>query len=83
MFILHFKVICIHDLPSIYGVPILMESQGILEFFNDRLQLNIPMPPPRRFMHKWRDLAERFVSFASDLNCFTPGCISEKLAVIV
>ena len=62
LFVTYFKVLCIHDLSSIYRVPILLESQGVLEFLNDRLQLNIPMPPPRKFMSKWKDLAERFVS---------------------
>ncbi|PSN52356.1 CTP synthase, partial [Blattella germanica] len=57
------QVICIHDLSSIYRVPILMESQGIVEFFNDRLQLGITMPPPRRFMQKWKDLAESGLVF--------------------
>nr|CAD7572110.1 unnamed protein product [Timema californicum] len=61
-------VICIHDLPSIYRVPILMESQGIVEFFNDRLQLNIPMPPPRRFMQKWKHLAERIDTLRKEVN---------------
>nr|CAD7202034.1 unnamed protein product [Timema douglasi] len=62
------QVICIHDLPSIYRVPILMESQGIVEFFNDRLQLNIPMPPPRRFMQKWKHLAERIDTLRKEVN---------------
>ncbi|XP_065345611.1 CTP synthase 1 [Cloeon dipterum] len=53
------QVICIHDCPSIYHVPILIENQGIVEFFNERLDLNIEMPRPRKFMQKWRDLAER------------------------
>lgn len=57
------QVICIHDLSSIYRVPLLMESQGIVDFFNDRLQLNLAMPLPRKFMSKWRDLATRYQSF--------------------
>lgn len=36
-----------------------METQGIVEYLNERLQLGIHMPPPRRFMQKWKDLAER------------------------
>ncbi|GLH10259.1 CTP synthase [Gryllus bimaculatus] len=67
------QVICIHDLTSIYRVPILMESQGIVEFFNDRLQLGIAMPPPRRFMHKWKDLAERVDTLRKDVNIALVG----------
>lgn len=35
------QVICIHDLSSIYHVPLLMEQNGVVEFLNTRLQLNI------------------------------------------
>lgn len=35
------QVICIHDLSSIYHVPLLMEQHGVIEFLNERLQLNI------------------------------------------
>lgn len=67
------QVICIHDLTSIYRVPILMENQGIVEFFNDRLQLGISMPPPRRFMHKWKDLAERVDTLRKEVNIALVG----------
>lgn len=50
-----------HDLSSIYRVPVLMEKQGIVEFFVERLQLDIPLPRPRKFMQKWKDLADRWV----------------------
>lgn len=35
------QVICIHDLSSIYHVPILMESHGVIDFLKERLQLDI------------------------------------------
>ncbi|XP_033221887.1 CTP synthase-like isoform X5 [Belonocnema kinseyi] len=53
------QVITIHDLSSIYRVPLLMESQGVIPFLSDRLQLNVGIQQPRNFMRKWRDLAER------------------------
>lgn len=34
-------VIGIHDLSSIYRIPLLMEDHGVIEFLNERLQLNI------------------------------------------
>lgn len=67
------QVLCIHDLSSIYRVPILLESQGVLEFLNDRLQLNIPMPPPRKFMSKWKDLAERADTLCKDVTIALVG----------
>lgn len=51
------QVITIHDLSSIYRVPLLLEDQGIIEYLNERLQLNIQIPP--EFMNTWRNLAER------------------------
>lgn len=53
------QVVCIHDLSSIYHVPLLMEEAGVVEFLNDRLKLEIPLPKPARLMQSWRDLAER------------------------
>ncbi|XP_043289276.1 CTP synthase [Venturia canescens] len=67
------QVITIHDLSSIYRVPLLMESQGIIEFLNDRLQLNISMPRPRPFMKKWRDLAERIEHLRKEVNIALVG----------
>lgn len=51
------QVLCMHDVPSIYHVPIFMEEQGIVELFAERLNLQVPSPRPRRLMYKWRDLA--------------------------
>lgn len=67
------QVITIHDLTSIYRVPLLMDSQGVIEFLNDRLQLNIGVPRPRCFMRKWRDLAERMDRLRRDVNIALVG----------
>lgn len=56
------QVIMIHNLSSIYRVPLVLESQGVIPFLNERLQLNIGVQNPRNFMRKWRDLAERVES---------------------
>lgn len=37
----------------------MMEEQGVIEFFSERLKLAIGTPRPKRFMWKWRDLADR------------------------
>ena len=50
-----------------------MESQGIIEFLNDRLQLNISMPRPRNFMRKWRNLAERIDHLRKNVNIALVG----------
>lgn len=61
------------DLSSIYKVPILMESQGIVEYLNERLQLGISMPPPRRFMSKWKDLADRVEHLRKEVSIALVG----------
>ncbi|KAH8369611.1 hypothetical protein KR093_000289 [Drosophila rubida] len=53
------QVICIHDLQSIYHVPLLMEQNGVIEFLNERLQLNIDMSKRAKCLQHWRDLARR------------------------
>lgn len=50
-----------------------MESQGVIEFLNDRLQLNIGMPRPRYFMRKWRDLADRTDHLRKEVNIALVG----------
>jgi CTP synthase len=42
------QVICIHDLDSIYHVPILMDSAGVVDVLRERLQLTIPSPRPNK-----------------------------------
>jgi len=53
------RVICIHDCTSTFRVPIMLQEQGLIEFFSERLNLNIGIPRPKKFMWKWRDLADR------------------------
>lgn len=53
------QVICIHDMSSIYHVPLAMEQHGIIEFLKQRLQLNIPAVRPNRILPRWRNLARR------------------------
>ncbi|XP_034948323.1 CTP synthase [Chelonus insularis] len=67
------QVITIHDLSSIYRVPLLMESQGVIEFLNERLQLNISQIRPRNFMRKWRDLADSMDHLRKSVNISLVG----------
>ncbi|KAL0271139.1 UNVERIFIED_CONTAM: hypothetical protein PYX00_008331 [Menopon gallinae] len=67
------QVICIHDLSSIYRVPLLMESQGIVSFFKERLQLDIKLPLPKRFMSKWKLLAARIDRLRDVVNIAIVG----------
>ncbi|KAL4705963.1 hypothetical protein ACJJTC_019318 [Scirpophaga incertulas] len=67
------QVLCIHDLSSVYHVPLLMESQGLVQYLSERLQLNIPMPRPGRFMQKWRNLAKRVDHLRKEVNIALVG----------
>jgi len=37
----------------------MLDEQGLIQFFSERLQLSIATPRPKKFMWKWRDLADR------------------------
>ncbi|XP_013200751.2 CTP synthase [Amyelois transitella] len=67
------QVICIHDLSSVYHVPLLMEAEGVVKYLNERLQLNISMPRPGRFMQKWRNLAKRVDNLRKEVNIALVG----------
>ncbi|XP_061920410.1 LOW QUALITY PROTEIN: CTP synthase 1-like [Entelurus aequoreus] len=49
------QVICVHDGPSVYRVPLLLEEQGIVGYFCQRLNLAIEM----RMLSKWKEMADR------------------------
>ncbi|NXF11107.1 PYRG1 synthase, partial [Smithornis capensis] len=52
------QVICVHDVSSIYRVPLLLEEQGVVEYFRHRLDLPIERQP-RRMLLKWKEMADR------------------------
>lgn len=56
------QVICVHDVSSIYRVPLLLENQGIVDYFCRRLDLPIEMRP-RKMLTKWKEMSDRFVLF--------------------
>ncbi|XP_075164679.1 CTP synthase isoform X3 [Haematobia irritans] len=67
------QVICIHDLSSIYHVPLLMEQNGVIEFLNERLQLNIQPSKRERCLQKWKDLARRSETLRKTVNIALVG----------
>ena len=58
-FVWQLQVVCVPDVTSIYRVPLIMEDQKVVEFLAGRLGLPLPTPRPRKFLMKWRDLADR------------------------
>ena len=55
------QVICVHDVSSIYRVPLLLEEQGVVEYFLRRLDLPIERQP-RKMLMKWKEMADRLAS---------------------
>jgi len=50
-----------HDLDSIYKVPLFMEKQGALEFLQDRLNLPVNSGYNRIFMKQWKKLNDKYL----------------------
>uniref|UniRef100_A0A3B3QBJ3 CTP synthase n=1 Tax=Paramormyrops kingsleyae TaxID=1676925 RepID=A0A3B3QBJ3_9TELE len=52
------QVICVHDVTSIYRVPLLLEDQGVVDYFCRRLDLPIETRP-RKMLTKWKEMSDR------------------------
>jgi len=52
------SVLFYSDCSSLYRVPLLLEEQGVVDTFRERLHLPLPLPTPKNLMSKWRALAE-------------------------
>uniref|UniRef100_A0A7N8Y6X5 CTP synthase n=1 Tax=Mastacembelus armatus TaxID=205130 RepID=A0A7N8Y6X5_9TELE len=49
------QVICVHDVSSVYKVPLLLEQQGVVSYFCQRLNLPVEMKP-RKMLTKWKEM---------------------------
>lgn len=67
------QVICVHDLSSIYHVPLLMDSAGVTKFLSERLQLNLPDTKIERPLARWRDLARRVDHLTKEVTIVLVG----------
>uniref|UniRef100_A0A8C4DEM1 CTP synthase n=1 Tax=Dicentrarchus labrax TaxID=13489 RepID=A0A8C4DEM1_DICLA len=52
------QVICVQDVSSVYKVPLLLENQGVVSYFCQRLNLHVEMRP-RKMLSKWKEMADR------------------------
>ena len=61
------QVISVPDQDSVYKVPLLLQKQGLTEYFTNKLGLSlidsptVSTPPRRNFLAKWKELADRYV----------------------
>lgn len=68
------QVIGVHDVTSVYHVPLLLQSQGLVPFLRKRLNLD-SLQIPKEMSEKgasletrWRDMTTRFVSITLKLD---------------
>ncbi|KAF3833592.1 hypothetical protein F7725_024796 [Dissostichus mawsoni] len=77
------SVICVHDVSSIYKVPLLLEQQGVCGFLTRRL--NMPMETrPRRMLTKWKEMSDSHkleVKYIDSANLELSTLQEEPLAV--
>ncbi|XP_055368681.1 CTP synthase 1 isoform X2 [Betta splendens] len=52
------QVICVHDVSSIYRVPLLLEDQGVVSYLSKRLNMPIETRP-RKMLTKWKEMSDR------------------------
>ncbi|XP_050016552.1 CTP synthase 2 [Alexandromys fortis] len=53
------QVLCIHDVSSIYRVPLLLEEQGVVKYFKERL--NLPISDcSSNLLYKWKAMTDRY-----------------------
>uniref|UniRef100_A0A8C4NFI7 CTP synthase n=1 Tax=Eptatretus burgeri TaxID=7764 RepID=A0A8C4NFI7_EPTBU len=53
------QVLCVHDVSSLYRVPLMLEQQGVVRYFKHRLHLPIE-ESPRRLLVRWKEMADRY-----------------------
>lgn len=55
------QVVSVPDVDSVYKVPLLLQKQGLVEYFTNKLKLDLhPAGQHRKtFLLKWKELAER------------------------
>ena len=58
------SVISCHDAPSVYKVPEILETQGMLEVISDKLQLGNCSPR----WHNWRSIAKSFYTYDGSIR---------------
>jgi len=74
------QIIDVHDVSSIYRVPIILDDQQMDLLLAKRLELSLPTIRPPRFLLKWKDLADRFAAYFHYRSLF---CISEMVCYVL
>lgn len=67
------QVVAVHDVASIYRVPLLLEQQSVLKFLVKRLSIPIATPRTPHYLYKWKNLADRFDAPQSEVQVVLVG----------
>lgn len=67
------QVICIHDVPSIYHVPLLLENQNVITAIADKLKLKLPNSVNKPLLNDWQRLATKFDSVVNEVKIALVG----------
>ncbi|XP_078492571.1 CTP synthase 2 isoform X2 [Ciona intestinalis] len=65
------QVITLHDVSSLYHVPMLLEKQNLSAYFNKRLGLT--KRPKKAMLSQWQNLAEKYDRIQSSCNIALVG----------
>ena len=68
-----FKVINIPDCPTIFHVPLVLRRHGLLEQLKTRLVMPDQLQIQKRFMRKWKELADRAEGLRKEVRIVLVG----------
>uniref|UniRef100_A0A8C8H5B8 CTP synthase n=1 Tax=Oncorhynchus tshawytscha TaxID=74940 RepID=A0A8C8H5B8_ONCTS len=75
------QVICVADVSSIYRVPLLLEDQGVVGYFCQRLDLPIETRP-RKMLTKWKEMSDRWVGVSASSMVLMMNLLGHQVRAI-
>ncbi|KAK3098119.1 hypothetical protein FSP39_016291 [Pinctada imbricata] len=67
------QVFSIHDVSSLYRVPLLLQEQGVSQYLIERLDLKLQSPGSGHWMARWKDLADRYDRMLKEVTIVLVG----------
>lgn len=67
------QVVGVSDVSCVYRVPLVLQEEGLVEFFKKRLNLDVPPRQPKLLLSKWRVLADRFERLPKEVTIALVG----------
>ncbi|CAG2250434.1 CTPS [Mytilus edulis] len=74
------QVFSIHDVSSLFRVPLLLHAQGVSKFLMEKLEINTSSSPfGSRMMMRWKDLSDRHDRLLKESLQHSSLCVSHRL----